>query len=289
MFNWLKDLPLHIINLILYSNLWIALAAMCMCLQTNFLFSGSLSPTPFTWFVFAATLFLYAVHRIVGLEKVKVFTDRGRFEVISRFKTHILLYAFVAGSAALYFFWQLSPVLKWTIVIPSLLSLGYVLPVFSQRKRLRDISILKIFLIAIVWSLVTVLLPSMELSFSDHRAVLTTLLERASFIFAITIPFDIRDLEVDRYAGVKTIPSVLGVKRSLALSQTLLGFSALFCFLNFYQAIYDLPQLSGLLLALFLTSIIVYFSNQIQHDYYFTGLLDGAMILQFLLLLLLSF
>ena len=67
-----------IINLILYSNLWIALAALAMAAQTQLLLSGQVQPTPLLGFILFATLFLYAVHRIVGLEKAQPFLKKGR-------------------------------------------------------------------------------------------------------------------------------------------------------------------------------------------------------------------
>lgn len=35
------------------------------------------------------------------------------------------------------------------------------------------------------------------------------LVERFFFVFAITIPFDIRDIEADKQAGLKTIPLLI--------------------------------------------------------------------------------
>jgi len=59
------------IDLLLFGNFWIALCAVAMTWQTELLLFGAIEWTYLTSFVFFSTLFLYAIHRIVGLVKVK--------------------------------------------------------------------------------------------------------------------------------------------------------------------------------------------------------------------------
>ena len=150
------------------------MAALAMCLLTQILLRGSIQLSPFSWFIFSSTLFLYAIHRIVGLKKVNDFIDHGRYLVIATFKSHIIVYAILAGLASIYLFFQLSFTIQLFLVIPALVSLAYVLPLLYQGKRLRDIGMLKIFLIAIVWAIVTVLLPAIEMNipFSHYNCTL---------------------------------------------------------------------------------------------------------------------
>ena len=272
-----------IINLILYSNLWIALAALAMTAQTQLLLSGQVQPTPLLGFILFATLFLYAVHRIVGLEKAQPFLKKGRFFVISRFLSHITFYAIAAGLGAAVFFLQLSFRLQLAAVAPSLIALGYVLPFLSGRRRLRDLSYVKIFLIAIAWSWITVLLPALELGMGWSIPMLIMLLERAFFIFAITLPFDIRDLEVDAYNQVKTLPAQLGYRRTKALALACLLIMTALAGLNYHIDVYGAGVFSALLLSALIAFALIYFADKVKHDYYFSGLIDGAMVLQFVL------
>ncbi|MCB0612170.1 MAG: UbiA family prenyltransferase [Lewinellaceae bacterium] len=272
-----------IINLILYSNLWIALAALAMAAQTQLLLSGQVQPTPLLGFILFATLFLYAVHRIVGLEKAQPFLKKGRYYVISRFRSHITFYAIAAGLGAAVFFLQLSFRLQLAAVAPSLIALGYVLPFLSGRRRLRDLSYVKIFLIAIAWSWITVLLPALELGMGWSIPMAILLLERAFFIFAITLPFDIRDLEVDAYNQVKTLPAQLGYRRTKALAMACLMMMAALAGLNHHLDVYSNGAFFALLLSALIAFALIYFADKVKHDYYFSGLIDGLMVLQFLL------
>ncbi len=269
------------IDLILYSNLWIALAALSMAAQTQFLLSGRVSPSPLLGFILFATLLLYAVHRIVGLEKVQPFLEKGRFFVISRFRGHIMIYAGIAAIGAAVFFFQLPFRLQLAAVAPSLIALGYVLPLLGGRRRLRDLSYIKIFLIAIAWSWITVLLPALELGMGWSIPMIVMLLERAFFIFAITLPFDIRDLEVDAYNQVRTLPALLGYRRTKLLALFCLLAMAALAGLNHHADVYSNGAFAGILLSGLIAFTLIWYSDRVKHDYYFTGLIDGLMVLQF--------
>ena len=276
----IKRFVKDVINLILYSNLWIALAAAFMVFETQLLLTQQVWINSLVGFIFCGTLFLYAVHRIVGLNKVRLEDRKGRYLIIQTFKHHIIIYALISGvGAGILFFW-----LEWSVqlslIIPSILSLAYVLPFLSGKKRLRDLSYVKIFLIAMVWPAMTVLLPAIQLGLSSHGMVSLLLIEKFFFLLAITLPFDIRDLAIDQYNDVKTLPTILGVKKTIWLSELLL-LPTLAIFLFFFNLDFiSLPVLVSHFLSIILTGLIIGFTPKIRHDYYFTGLLDGTMILQ---------
>lgn len=283
--KWVKAF----VDLILYSNLWIATGALAMSLQTQLILSGTISPNSLDWFIFASTLFLYAIHRLVGLQKVKSPESQSRYIVIAKFKSHIFFYAVVSGIASLYYFLQFGTNLQLYIVLPSLISLAYVLPVLYQGKRLRDVGVIKIFLIAVSWAVITVLLPVIYLQQPLNNAILLLLLERALFVFAITIPFDIRDLSIDHLSNVSTIPGVLGVKKSILVSYICLLANAL---LSSYLYLVVYPEFSiflGVMLSLLCSSTLFYYTPKANHDYFYTGLVDGMLIFQFLLIICMDY
>ena len=270
------------INLILYSNLWIAACALAMALQTKWLLSGNISLTNLEWFILCSTLSLYAVHRLTGMVKLKAFADKGRYAVISRFRNHIAIYAIISAIAGAWFYFQLDLKLQIHLALTGVISLGYVLPVLGTGKRLRDIHYLKIFLIAITWAWVTVVVPALS-SIKSWNIWLTLLtLERVIFIFAITLPFDIRDFQIDVHTGVKTIPGYIGMVGTKKLSIVCLASALLLAALNLGH-IYTWETFTGFLISILLTGVIIWKADKVRHDYYFTGLVDGTMVLQFLL------
>ncbi|RMF31470.1 MAG: hypothetical protein D6765_01710 [Bacteroidetes bacterium] len=274
------------INLLLYSNFWIGACAAAMALQSHWLLGGRYEWTALSGFIFCATLFLYALHRLAGLKKLLPFTSEGRFQVIFRFRSHIVLYAVAAAGGALWFFLQLPRSLQWGLLVPAGLSLGYVLPVLGKKRRLRDVHYLKIFLIAAVWSWVTVLLPALELRAMHEAGTYVMALERALFIFAITLPFDIRDLQIDAFQRVKTLPGQLGIPAAKRLAAGALAAMTACVLANFFLGTYEWKDLLALSLSALLTLALILPSDRISHDYYFTGVLDGTMLLQFVLVAL---
>ncbi|MEM8525647.1 MAG: UbiA family prenyltransferase [Bacteroidota bacterium] len=279
---------IKLLNLILYSNLWIALAAVATTAQTFLLLKDKIDQPNFLIFVCASTLFIYAVHRIVGLQKVKPFQSKGRYLVISTFKSHIIIYAIVAGITAFVCFWKLQRAVQLSLVVPSVVALAYVLPMLAGKKRLRDIHFVKIFLVAIVWAWVGVILPVLQIEQNLDASVWWMVAERALFIFAITLPFDIRDLKIDEHANVQTIPAKIGVQRSKRLAFLALVGTLICSYQNVMLGTYSSLNWWALALSAASTGILIFFSDRKMHDYYFTALLDGTIIFQFLLVVLLE-
>ena len=126
--------------------------------------------------------------------------------------------------------------------------------------------------------------PAQSAAGQGNAQVFSMLLERFFFIFAITIPFDIRDLESDKQAGLKTIPSVLNENKSLTISYV---FLFLFFLISFFH--YQMQNNWSIILALSLSAITTLIFLTVKKiktmKYYHYGILDGTMFLQGLLVL----
>lgn len=113
-------------------------------------------------------------------------------------------------------------------------------------------------------------------------------LERFAFIFALTVPFDIRDMKIDHSQGVKTLPLTFGVRKSkwYAYVAMILHIALLSAMLlktgTSAQAIFIL----NLAIVLGMTAVIR-LSTPNRPDHYFSGIVDGCIIMEFLLVLLL--
>ena len=96
----------------------------------------------------------------------------------------------------------------------------------------REIPYLKLPFISLVWAIATVILP-VYLTGLDGRVdifiVLAVVLSRGLYISGLTIPFDVRDLKIDRL-DMKTVPQTTGVSSSLCWAMILVGASAFLWF-----------------------------------------------------------
>ena len=155
---------------------------------------------------------------------------------------------------------------------------------------LREKAYLKLPLIAGVFALATVVYPVLLAGFklSDFTPVLATvLLARVLYIAGITIPFDVRDLNIDS-VNMKTMPQQIGTKRSLQRAVILVGGSGvLWAGLLIMGAI---PQIVGYSLLIHAIISIPFVSpflaGRNRSEFYYSIILDGLISFQCVILLL---
>jgi 4-hydroxybenzoate polyprenyltransferase len=263
------------IKLIFAGNIFIGLCATMLCLQT-FVFFDRKASYPLLFFVFFATLALYNLHSIVALAGQKT-KPHPRYRIVYEHLNAVRALTLLAmiGMAICTIGLPISLLLQLVLIsVPSIL---YILPIIAGR-RLRDISILKIFILAIIWALVTVLLP-FDYFGNEYDSRLGLLLaERVIFVFAIAIAFDIRDMEFDKTLDVKTIPIAVGKFSSFLLAGILLISWAILV-----HFIY-MPLTAILLNVIALLSIgLIYGAQKDRPVWYYQILLDGTLLLQALI------
>ncbi|MCA8832246.1 UbiA family prenyltransferase [Hymenobacter pini] len=269
------------LDAVLYSSTWLSLAALGLMWAT-FLFWQVHIPARLGGLIFSATLFLYNLDSVLpykqsqhpGLSKRKQWMQRHRRELVGL--------TLVAGLVAGALFLLDARLLRLT---PFLLHLGlisvlYSMPLLKRQGRwwaLRDLPLLKVFLIAYVWAGVTVWIPALYLGRGLMEPVVWLLfLRRFLFILALAFVFDIRDYTKDQATGTRTFPGLFGIQatKSIALAALLL---AAVLVPPGTPAAQHLP----LLLPLLAAAGVIWFAEEKRPDYYFALLTDGVMVLQF--------
>jgi 4-hydroxybenzoate polyprenyltransferase len=201
----------------------------------------------------------------------------------------------VALACAIGFGMMMSKVIWFWLIPLGLIAALYTIPVIGisgYKKRLRDIAYIKIFLIAITVTWVTVYLPIVNvgadfLIMNEELALLCG--ERFFFILCITIPFDIRDLHIDKKMGLKTIPTFLGVKKALLLSLVFLALFVVILTYHFISAeLLSTTTFIAMMVSTAATALIIAKSTPKRSEYYFSFLVEGTMVIQFLLVLLVN-
>jgi len=197
-----------------------------------------------------------------------------------------MAFGILGGLLASFYFFHLQYATQLWLFIPAIISLAYVVPFLSGKKRLRDIGLIKIFLIAISYAMISVLLVYMENDAPIGRQAILLFIEKALFIFAITIPFDMRDLEIDKLSKVRTLPMILGWKKSITLGKAILLICLVFVWLN---GLYLPPSSAKAMMFAYVLSSI-YFSriDKSKTDLYYSFGMDGLMALQTLILFTIS-
>lgn len=274
------------LDFIIYSNLFIAFAAVAFTFEAQVLLAQNISWHPYLFIIFFATFFDYNLHRLYTI----IFYKQALFSEKHKWLRNNLLTFYVLLTLATVGFFIALIYAKTKVIITlapiAALTIFYSVPYFYRKGkayRLRDIPYLKLALISFNWTAITLLLPIAQ---ADHDIAFVRLLplaiERFLFMCAICLPFDIRDMEADRQSNLKTVPLRLGEDRSWALSYWLMGASAVFSLI--YHLLYgETAYALSLCLSGFISLWLLKSDRMKQSYLYHYGVVDGLLILQALL------
>lgn len=275
----------------LLTYFFIASASACLVLTTYFLLDRAVKINALTAFVFFSTLLFYNFHRVSSYFDGDSFSPAGITKQLKEFST-LTKSMLAISTVGIIISAALMQVKTLLIVVPlGLITFSYSVPLLKlkgRKKRLREIFLIKIISLAFTWSLITVTLPMVDTGvsvFSSSSLFLFT--ERFLFMFAICIPFEIRDLEQEKKWGNMTLPQRIGITWSkIAGLQALLMFLIL-VYIQFGNAggSKTFVTLSQGITAI-VAALLLVFTNQTRSNYYFRIFVDGTMQLQFILLLL---
>ena len=260
-----------LIRLVVYSNIFVAFCAFSLAISSELVLG--MSNFKIRQFVFFATIFTYNFQRIVRWEKSNKYFRKKWLE---NNKMIIILLSFFGFVMSIYHFIEFQTKTQIIIIICATVSILYP---FGLRK----IPHLKIMLIAVVWTISTMFLLVAEHNTPIDQNIALHLIARFLFIFAIIIPFDIRDLKYDKLY-LKTIPIVFGENKARAIAIGALFIAetiVVIQYLNFYLSFNHLLSFSFLM---FLSSIMIIKSNQKQSDMYFAFWVESMSIACYLFL-----
>ena len=145
-----------------------------------------------------------------------------------------------------YYFFQFQSPTQIAIAFSGVLSLLYP---FGLRK----VPFSKIFVISLIWTISTMLLLAFENYIPITQNIVLHLISRFLFVFAITIPFDIRDLKYDAQ-NLKTIPLFFGVQKSKIIGVLALIICGIISFFQSLENDLILSNLLALILLYFVAS-----------------------------------
>ncbi len=205
-----------IINFYIKSSLHVGLSCYSFIGLTNFYFKITMN-NPVQYFGLFATVLAYNSIKFGTL----FFSKPIRFCLEIKFIFAINL---IALMGSLYFFLRLNFISKCLIIFILTLLFLYTIPIFKTKRNLRNQPFLKIYLVAISWVLVTVILPVINANMFVVKDITTYFFQRFLFLFSLILVFDIVDLKFDNLS-LKTIPQCLGVFRTKILGCSLIVFT----------------------------------------------------------------
>lgn len=220
-------------------------------------------------FTFFATLSVYNFQR---LYKLKTLVPRSNWLIwVAGHSLYLkLLVVFSTISAITVLFILIGRPLDVLFLFTLIggICLFYVVPILG--KSLRDLAGLKTPLIAFVWTGIIILFPIVNEK-NIREINVPEVITFFSYVFALTIPFDIRDLKYDS-PSLQTVPQLIGIKGTKILAILLL---LLVFIISTYYTYLDLSIVFGY--AILLSIFLILGANQRRRELYF-ALLDVSMI-----------
>jgi len=266
-----------ILDFIVYSNFFISLCIAFATLQTALLFSNN-SEHIFSFILpnFIATFTLYNLQRLYYSAKQP---NNAKYNWYN--KNRRLIFTLIALSVFCSFnlLWDFFFENKKTLLaygFLSLLSIFYFLPPIQLRKY----GLLKPFIIAFVFSSVSIILPNLS-KLNDVLLIYTA--GQFCFIAALCVLFDIRDFAYDKESEFITLPIKYGVRKA--------KYTAVFLLMVYLASAILISQTNYLLVAILTSGIsltLTIIASPSKHNYFYTLLVDGCIIVQCLVLLLLN-
>ena len=263
-----------IVRFFIYSNLWLALCASALCLCSELILEDT--NLKVTTFVFFATLFSYNFQALLSL-KTSIANNKKKWIQDNLNLVYFLLFSSIAIAAYISFDFN-SKTLFLTGIL-CFISLFY-------SFGLRSIPFIKIFLISISWTIGTVLLFIFESETTqfDPKA-LGVVIGRIFFVFALVIPFDIRDLQYDS-KRLKTIPQIFGYHKARLIAILFLFAYFLITLLQYIYYQIDFNIFLAILICCLISSALIYQANTKKPIFFFSFWIEGLSALLFIVLLL---
>lgn len=266
-----KHKPIHpLVDLLIFSNLWIAFAAAAMYAATCFIV-GVAAPDRLIITIACLTFTAYNYLRLRNFSN----PNFKHSPLTSWMQKHTkYLYAAIVFAIAIALYTFLTTKYTYSIVLQVLSIaglLGLLYAGIDGKMNIRRISLLKTPLVALVWVIVTTALPIVltGMPLVQHW---TLLLGHFLFILGLTIPFEIRDLKADKEDQLlHTVPMAIGVKNTKHLANACIA-------LAFLLILYT-SQLVYLFPIPLITMLLISNLNENRSEYWYTGALDYIIIL----------
>lgn len=253
------------------SNIFVSFCVLSLALSSEFILGYS--NLKVAQFVFFATILTYNFQRIVRVRRLE---KHPKSDWIQEHEFLIYVIMIIAASISLYRFLDFKTSTKIAIIFSGVLS-------FLYPFWLRKIPFSKIFIIALVWTISTMLLLILENNIIVNSNITLHLFVRFLFVVAICIPFDIRDLKIDS-KKLKTIPIIFGVAKA-----KLICFFSLFSIIiiSIFQFLNDNSRvhfLIAIILSCIVSLILINKSDEKQNDFFFSLWIESLSIFLYLFL-----
>jgi hypothetical protein len=235
-------------------------------------------------FVFFATVTAYNFVKYFGI-------DKSHFKVRTSNLNIIFWITLCCTVLAFYLMTFLKIKALVVISVSGLITWFYAFPKSPFRflskdiRNLRMIPGLKVYLVALVWSLITFMLPLVDNDVELTPLFWISFMQRFLILVVLILPFEIRDLQFDSLK-LQTVPQKIGVKNTkLAGFMMILAIAILEYVKQQDATVYSL----SLLTILIISTVLLFFSRKNSNQVYTGFWVESIPVIWLVLMLLFKF
>lgn len=253
------------------SNIYISLCAASLTVFTQKVFLQKYDWT-FISITFCATFLLYNVQRMY----LSFFRHKPYSFFLWKYRNKYIIILMMLVSAV-----GLLPMLRISVGNVVVYCSSFLLGVFYflPFSNWRAIPVIKSFTVGAVWGLVGVAAPLEATGWNVSR--ICFFIAQVIFIAALCVLFNIRDMEEDRKNNTHSVPVLFGIKRTQQFNYFLLALYLVFMMLSSFS----LSILSAIVFVV--SCYLTRRSGFSSHPFFYTFLVDGVILLQYALGILL--
>lgn len=272
----------RLLDFYINSSIHVGLSCFALVRITHHMFHISFDE-PMVYFTFFGTIVGYNFVKYDALARAK------RVQMRNELKT-IAVFSFCALFAVGYYFFKLQHITQIISIVFLGLIVLYTLPFFPNRRNARNWAGVKIYIVALCWVGVTVVLPIINAEIAITSDFYLKCIQRFLLIFVLILIFEIIDLQNDD-PHLQTVPQKIGVKQTRVLGYVLL---AVFCLLEVFNVnAKDTLNLQFFSISLqffvaLIVSLFLMFSNERKSKYYTSFWVESIPVFWWILILFFS-
>ncbi|MFI5164124.1 MAG: hypothetical protein ACHQHP_02635 [Bacteroidia bacterium] len=266
----------YITDLFLYSNIFISFCAAAITIETYLLRIAEIN-WMYVSFVFFSTLVFYDFPSLFFAGEAFSADESERHIWIKENKKFLGFFLALGsiGVAVTAFFFPMKFILSF--IPTAIIAFAYFFP----QTRLRSIAGLKAGVIAFVWTAVSCIYPMLLHSFPEsdfnnffygYNGLLMA--QRFFFMLPLCIIFNVRDMEADRSAGIRTIPLAYGISVTKVICLV-----SLFLFTAFLRFPFGKIEIV-LIVSAIVSAIFILGASRSRSEYFYSFWIDGMILLQ---------
>ncbi len=268
--NYLKIALRFYIN----SSIHVALSVYCL-LNITYVYWGFTQKEELSNFLFFGTIIAYNFIKYFEVSKLHYSGSIKNLKQIQFFSFCCLLFF-------CYYLLQLNLKTILFIIPLGIITVLYAVPFIEGfRKNLRSISYLKILIVALVWSSLTVVFPIYDygINIENKGTLILMTAQRFLLIFVFVLPFDIRDMNYDA-ASLRTLPQKIGLRATKRV-----GLLVLILCLVLELIISNDPKFLKCFFVVFITTLVLLMrASEKQSFFYSSFIVEAIPIIWFIIL-----